>query len=259
MSSQTIAPAAINALKEALWAIYWYKNDLRHFLIHAVDDQAVLGRVNWDDHKRNIVAAVIEYLARNQPRYQTTLLNLMVEVSRLEDFSHLARLDDGAVKAKRAKESVAALKLLVTPHADMIEEERAAQKRREQGKQDAARNLGVRQALEGLQQEYFQLLGSNEPQKRGFRLEHIVKTLFELFDLDPKSSFRVVGEQIDGAFTFDKTDYLFEAKWQKEPVDIGDLDGFSTKVSRRLDNTLGLFLSINGFSPDAITAHSKGK
>ena len=69
----------------------------------------------------------------------------------------------------------------------------------------------------------------------------------------------MVGEQLDGGFTFDNTDYLFEAKWQKDPVDISDLDGFSAKVSRKLENTLGLFLSINSFSSDAITAHCKGK
>ena len=36
------------------------------------------------------------------------------------------------------------------------------------------------------------------------------------------------------------------------------LDAFSTKVGRKLENTLGLFLSMNGFSQDAIQAHSRG-
>jgi hypothetical protein len=79
-----------------------------------------------------------------------------------------------------------------------------------------------------------------------------------LFDLDPKASFRNIGEQIDGAFALEGTDYLFEAKWQQDAVAIQDLDAFSAKVQRKLENTLGLFLSINGFSPDAIEAHSRG-
>lgn len=257
--AKVIAPAAINSLKEALTAIYWYKDDLRHFLIHALDDNTVLNQVNWNDYKRNIVSAVVEHLARNQGKYWTLLLKLMVETSRVEDFSHLLRLDAGEEKARRAKEAVAALKQLLVPHEQLIEEERAAQRRRSNQAQQAARMQGVREALEELKQDFFQLIGSNAPQQRGYQLEKVLRRLFDVFDLDPKASFRVVGEQIDGAFTFDKTDYLFEGKWQADQVDSSDLDGFSAKVSRKLDNTLGLFLSINGFSQDGITAHSKGK
>jgi len=97
------------------------------------------------------------------------------------------------------------------------------------------------------------------PQTRGFDLERLMYDLFELFDLDPKASFKNTGEQIDGAFSLESTDYLFEAKWQKELAGVQDLDGFASKVRRKLDNTLGLFLSMNGFSPDGITAHSTGR
>ena len=77
--------------------------------------------------------------------------------------------------------------------------------------------------------------------------------------MDPKSSFKIKGEQIDGAFTFNNDEYLVEAKWRNDPTSIGDLDSFSGKLQRRLENTLGLFISINGFSPDAITAFSSGR
>jgi hypothetical protein len=84
----------------------------------------------------------------------------------------------------------------------------------------------------------------------GYRLEKLLRTLFELCDPDPRASFKIVGEQIDGAFTFEGTDYLFEGKWQQELVSAADLDILAGKVSRKLDNTLGLFLSVNGFSED---------
>lgn len=80
-----------------------------------------------------------------------------------------------------------------------------------------------------------------------------------MFDLDPKASFRNIGEQIDGAFTLHGTDYLFEAKWQNHLSAVSDLDFFSGKISRKLDNTLGLFLSISGFSEDAVRIHSSGR
>ena len=83
--------------------------------------------------------------------------------------------------------------------------------------------------------------------------------LFNLFDLDPKASFRNTGEQIDGAFSLEGTEYLLEGKWQTEPVGAADLDGFAAKVDRKLENTLGIFLSINGFSDTGVRAHASRK
>jgi hypothetical protein len=259
MNPKVISPAAINALKEALTAVYWYKNDLRTFLLHTLDDPNVLGRLDWSAIKRTIVYTLVEHLARNQAAHQQSLIKLMTEVSHIEDFTHLRRLDDGEAKAKIAKEAVAALKVHLKPHEDLVAEQRAAEKRRQETTQRLERVQGTKEKLAELRKGYFDLIGSNEPQQRGFRLEKILRSLFELFDMDPKASFRIVGEQIDGAFSFEKTDYLFEAKWQKDPVSADDLDTFSRKVERKLDNTLGLFLSVNGFSPDGITAHSKGR
>lgn len=77
--------------------------------------------------------------------------------------------------------------------------------------------------------------------------------------IDPKASFRVIGEQLDGAFCLEGTEYLFEAKWHAQLISANELDSFSMKVSRKLDNTLGVFLSMNGFSEDGIKAHSVGR
>jgi hypothetical protein len=93
-------------------------------------------------------------------------------------------------------------------------------------------------------------------QKRGFALEKVMYDLFRLFDLDPKASFRITGEQIDGAFTLQAMDYLFETKWAGL-VSAKEMDIFASKVQRKLDNTLGLMLSVDGFQREGITAHSK--
>ena len=76
-----------------------------------------------------------------------------------------------------------------------------------------------------------------------------------MFDLDPKASFRIEGEQIDGSFVFENADFLFEAKWHGPPISAESLDAFAGKVERKFD-AKGLFLSINGFSQEGVTAHS---
>lgn len=58
---------------------------------------------------------------------------------------------------------------------------------------------------------------SASPQKRGYEFEQFLNSLFNLFDLDPKCSYKISGEQIDGAFTHDNQDYLIEANGRLKP------------------------------------------
>lgn len=177
----------------------------------------------------------------------------------MDDFSHLAQLDDGKEKAKKAKQTVEALRKQIAGHKDIIEEQKKQEERRQATYEKTLKVKDVQNHLEEIKQVFFQLVSSTDPHARGFKLEKVIKELFSLFDLDPKASFRIQGEQIDGAFSFESNDYLFEGKWQQELCNIQDLDAFSGKLGRRLDNTLGLFCSINGFSEDAVKAHSTGR
>lgn len=259
MPAKKIAPAAIVALREALTNLYWYKGDLRSFLTSTLTNPALLSRLNWSDYKRNIVGGLIGFLERREDEYQADLLKLMTEVGGVDDFSHLERLEGGKEKAAIARASIRALRKLTAIHEALFDEQKQMEERRRKAHEELVRTTAVRTKLEDLTNEYFKLLSSKEPQQRGYRLEKIIRELFEFLDLDPRASFKIVGEQIDGAFTFETTDYLFEGKWQQEPVGAADLDVLAGKLSRKLDNTLGLFLSINGFSEDGVKAHSSGR
>ena len=257
--NKKLNPVAIIALKEALSLIYWYKKDLRSFLVNALQNSAILAGVDWDDYKRNIADRVVETLARNEVHHKEELLRLFTAVSVIDDFSHLEHLDGGKEKAIRARKSIQALKKYTSGYQVLWEEKQHAEDRRSAYTEKLEKKNLFRSQLEKLKKEYSQLVVSSNHHARGYQLETLLKQLFDLFDLDPKASFKIVGEQIDGAFTFDGADYLFEAKWQNELVRANSLDSMASKVQRKLDNTLGLFLSINGFSPDGITAHSSGR
>ncbi len=254
-----LAPAAVVALKEALGKLYWYKSDLRSFLTQCVQDAAVLGTINWETYKWQIASDVVDRLCDGQDAHVTALTRLCHEVCAVTSFKHLERLEGGDEKAKRAREAIAQLRALVETH-DLAQEEGDAAAARQQRERDRlARSGAVRAKLGEIHARYMQFVMSDDTQARGYALERIMYDIFELFDLDPKASFRVVGEQIDGAFSLEGTDYLFEGKWQKAPCGAADLDAFAAKVQRKLDNTLGVFLSINGCTKDGLTAHQRGR
>ncbi|MFA5403917.1 MAG: hypothetical protein WC358_03175 [Ignavibacteria bacterium] len=256
---KVIAPAAIIALTDALTNIYWYKSELRSFIMNTISDPSILVKLNWEDYKRNIVSTLVNFLANHQDTYQNDLLKLMNEVCKINNYSHLERIDNGKEKAEIAKKSVEALRQQIKGHQDLLEEQKQQEERRQKAYEKSLQVKGVQERLEEIKNEFYKLVGSTSPQNRGYQLEKIIKDLFNLFDLDPKASFRIIGEQIDGAFTFENSDYLFEGKWQHELVGIQDLDAFSGKLTRKLENTLGLFLSMSRFSEDAVKAHSTGR
>lgn len=257
--ARVISSAALIALKDALTALNWYKSDLRSFLSATLSNTAVLSRLNWGDYKRNIVGQLVDHMARDQDRYQGELLRLMSDVSAVQDFPHLERLEDGKDKARAARTSVEALRKHTVGHRKLLEEQEKIEARRRRAHEEFMRKTAVRDRLDELNRDFLALVSESDAQQRGYRLEKLLRELFELFDLDPRASFKLEGEQVDGAFTLDGTDYLFEGKWQQEVVAAGDLDILAAKLSRKLDNTLGLFLSVNGFSEDGVRVHSSGR
>lgn len=256
--AKQLSPAGIMALKEALCSVYWYKSELRGFLQLCLSNPGILNNFNWQNYKRQIASDVIDYLVTNPSAHLGDLTKICYELCKIKDFSHLKRLDDGPQKVDKAHDAVNQLKQLVEPHQDLKKEQDDIKHRQELAAKKLRENSAVRQKLGVIKNRYMALMGSENPQGRGFELERVMYELFELFDLDPKASFKNLGEQIDGAFSLEGTEYLFEAKWHKELVNKADLAVFTDKVRTKLENTLGVFLSINGFSPDGVAAHQAG-
>ena len=111
--------------------------------------------------------------------------------------------------------------------------------------------------------EYLSIRKSRNPSAGGAEARlftrDLLNSLFNMYDIDAKGPFRVAGEQIDGAFTFEDTEFLLEAKWRSEKTAASDLDTFAGKIGRRLDNTLGMFLSMNGYHDTAESLHSQAR
>ena len=97
------------------------------------------------------------------------------------------------------------------------------------------------------------------PQQKGFGFERLLNELFELFDLKPRGSFRLQGEQIDGSLDFGNHTYLIEAKLQIKPIGQEDLLVFREKVGGKATWSRGIFISISGFTKDGLAAFSRGR
>jgi hypothetical protein len=100
---------------------------------------------------------------------------------------------------------------------------------------------------------------NESPQSRGFAFEKFLKEYYEDNDLQPRGSFKIIGEQIDGSFVLNNEVYLLEAKWRNKPTDKADLVVFNEKVSSKSGFTRGLFISYSGYSEEALSTFSSGR
>lgn len=253
-----ISPNALQALTDALATMFWYKADLRRYLVAAGGDTALVAELDWDGYKRRIADQFVGRLAGNQDAYREVLVRLMVDVAAVEEFPKLRGTEDEAEKIAEAKAAVAELRKYIKPYEQELLEREKATERIAENRALAAEQRSFETKLAEYKARYEALLAMAEPQARGLALEPLLRDLFALFDLDPRGSFVLSGEQIDGSFSLGETNFLLEAKWTKEPIERKELDAFKAKVERKIENTLGLFVAINGFQEHAVEDHSTG-
>lgn len=109
-----------------------------------------------------------------------------------------------------------------------------------------------------LTEEYLRLL-MLDGQARGYAFQNFLNRFFSIYNLAPRTAFRLTGEEIDGSFELDSHIYLVEAKWQTSPSAQKDLLIFNGKVEGKSMWARGIFISHSGFSKDGLMAFAHGK
>lgn len=242
-----INPQTIVALKHALTNMYWYKKDIKSFFYASIHNQRILGAINWDDPKIEFVSRIIDIMINNEEKLQNEILNLIEQVCNFNTYSHFDTMPNGSELKIKAQSCISELRLSCKGWLDEKKEIEAKEKVRENYNLAMKKSKDYQIQLEQLKIDYITLSKELNSQHRGFQLEKFLNKLFAFFDLDPRGSFKIIGEQVDGSFTHEGTDYLIEAKWTAECIDRNETDIFYMKIDRKLKNTLGLFISINGF------------
>lgn len=220
---------------------------------------------------------VLDFSDRSMAQFFAEDLNI--------DIDHLRYRDEGSSKAKRLrcflrKEDTNTAVRVLNALWEYREARRALTGQKETVANAHAQLLNLTNRLQGKappsaappqppppafdKPNYVGLLGelmalhSIEPQRRGYAFEDFLKRLFGAFGLLPRGGFRTTGEQIDGSFMLAGETYLLEAKWHNGMTPAADLYTFQGKLNARVSWARGLFVSYSGFTPDGITAYSRG-
>jgi hypothetical protein len=257
-TSRRIDAGAYQALREALPIVFWYKRSFESFLRACLRDAPeLLVGLNFTDLKRHVADELVDRLLTRESVYQQTTVELMLSVSNMKRFPDLEKNEDAAIRIAEAQKAVAELRRWTDAMSGLKAEEDRVAGELKAAREQAAALRRFADDVEALRQSFLRLYAAEDVKERGAAFEGFLATLFSLFDMEPRLGFSLQHEQVDGSLSFDTDDYIVEARWRKEPASRADADVFAAKVRRKGKNALGLFISVNGFTQDAIATYTE--
>jgi hypothetical protein len=199
--------------------------------------------------KRQAAALILDELA--QQGHDRVVIRKLLDLTAGWGAFHLAQ-DEFKARAVVQKARELTGVLAEADARERAEQERAAQDRAAQ--QQREREGTLRQQSGLLLAQFEQASVEGEPHQRGYFLQDLLNRAFDLHRIPVSRAFtrNSGGEQIDGAFEMEGWHYIVECRWRSKLTDIRELDGLYGQIARSGRQTMGLFLSINGWSENVV-------
>jgi len=95
-------------------------------------------------------------------------------------------------------------------------------------------------------------------QRRGQLFNGLIAELLKLYGIKARADNRSVGE-LDVIFTYNDRRFILEAKWVESKTDTGPIAKLQRRVEQRMAGVAGVFLSMSGYTADAIDEYRLGR
>jgi len=246
-----LPPHYLELVADASLKSYWRRRALWTFLRRCGVKEAFLATWLKEESKRDLLYRLFPKLESSGDA-GVRLINRMADsLIQQTSFPDLEGWEDSKQKREDAQRAVAALKGYRESQCKVAERERdnkAARQRAEQIQQELRRRA---QDLEKLSQRLTELSKSLGTQDAGYDFQTWFYDLADYFEVVNRRPYVSNGRQIDGSITVDGTTYLVELKFTREQSDAPAIDSLHKKVTSKADNTMGIMVSISGYSSTA--------
>lgn len=199
----------------------------------------------WTLSKRQIAPLIVEAVEDRSDCAGT--IRAIIEIAANWSSYHLAS-DEYAARAtvQKAREVLDTIEVMEAREA----KQRELGRKEEIARMEREKAELFRKQSSLLLMMFDELVSSGDAQRRGYHLQDLLNRTFTLYEIPVYKSFtrNQGGEQIDGAFKLDGWHYLVECRWREKLADIRQLDGLKGQIDRSGKQTMGVFLSINGWS-----------
>lgn len=247
----------LDLFHDALLKSFWRRNALLNFLRRNGISEAALA--SWqEDTKRTFLSRLIPKL-ETHPKGGRIIKGMAESLAEQTKFPDLEGWEDEAQKVQTAKSAVAALRAYMTNAQHDAETQKLREAARMAYGQQIERAIASRQSLESLATILTQLSQRIGSQEAGYQFQDWFYDLVSFFEVIHRRPYVSNGRQIDGSLTIDGTTYLTELKFTRGQASAPDVDTFLAKINDKADNTMGIMVSMSGYSSTAIEQASGRK
>ena len=243
---------------EAVLKSYWRRNALRKFLLASHVNESFLATWSIDESKRDLLDRLFPKLQASD-KGKAAIYQMARNLSEQATFPDLRNWEDSDQKIQEAYKAVQELKAYLRQQDDEVRSEKEtkdAQQRAREQRERIQRSLTDKAKL---QQELDAMHVKVGTQEGGYEFEVWFYKLLDFCEITNRKPYKSGGRQIDGSLTYEGTTYLVELKFTKEQSSAPDIDSLKAKVHKMADNTMGIMVSIAGYSSTAIADASGSK
>jgi len=256
--SEQLPSHFIDLVQDALLKSFWRKNALLTFLRRHKIAESFLGTWQEIETKRVFVGRLFPKLEANSKGAQV-IKQMAVSLSDQVKFPDLEGWEDAQVKIQSAKEAIVALRHYLNTQKEKAGDAKTREEARKAAHQRMQETIKKRQTLESLSEQLRELSKQIGTAEAGYRFQDWFFNVVDFFEMTNRRSYTSGGRQIDGSMTVEGTTYLTELKFTREQATAPDVDTFLAKVNDKADNTMGIMVSMSGYSATAIEQASGRK
>lgn len=246
-----ITPRLIELTYESALKSYWRKEALRKFLRACHVAEAHIATWAEGESKREFLDRTFQKL-QTYDRGKALIYQMARDLSEQTTFPDLRNWEDSAQKVEDATKAVSELKAYLKSQNEEIRSEKEREEAKAKAREDRAKIQRSLTDKNKLQKRLDDLHPSVGTQKGGYDFQDWFYDLLDYCEIQNRRPYVTNGRQIDGSLTLDGTTYLVELKFTSDQAAATDIDSLRAKVDDKADNTMGIMVSISGYSSVAI-------
>lgn len=253
-----ITPRLIELTYEAALNSYWRKNALRKFLrASRISDNFVS---SWGEYesKRELLDRLFLKLQITD-NGKAIIFQMAKNLSEQTTFPDLRNWEDSDKKIQSASKSVEELKYYLRKQDKNLEDEKNKKEVQERFREESVKTQRSLTDKIKLKENFEAMCFKVGTQDGGYEFEKWFYELLDFCEITNRKPYKTDGRQIDGSLTLEGTTYLIELKFTKNQADATVIDSLKAKVNKMADNTMGIIISVSGYSSVAIKDASGSK
>ena len=242
-----LSPHLIQLIYDALLKSFWRKDSLRKFLRQCRIAENFLATWANEESKRSFLDRLFEKLQTSQ-NGAAVLRTMGQFLAEQQTFPDLQKWEDSAIKIQEAHLAVDRLRVYLRDAKEKKDATISKEETQRRFQERRAEVVRSQQDLTKLNDRLTTLSTQIGTAQSGYDFQDWFYDLMDYCEVVNRRPYKHAGREIDGSVTHSGTTYLIELKFQAGQAGAPDIDTFLKKVNDKADNTMGIIVSMSGYS-----------